>query len=114
MKDSICLDLGVMELKRVHRNTVWPNDRNKLFTETTPPVLPQSPAFPIGQNIKTGLAKVRRKPRGLVKYVIVKKGPRLWICLWQGDGRSRGVISKQERQRGDYIVKHELWEVLSV
>ena len=42
----------------------------------------QSAAFSVRQNIKTGLAKVRGKPSGLVKRVITKEGRGLWICLW--------------------------------
>ena len=35
----------------------------------------------IGQDIKTGLAEVRRESSGLIKRVILKKGPGLWVRL---------------------------------
>ena len=44
----------------------------------------------------------------------MEKGPGLWVRLWQGQGRNGGVVSKQERQRRDNVVEHELRNVLLV
>ena len=47
-----------------------------------PPHYAQLTMFSVGQDIKTGLAEIRGKPRGLVKCVVTEEGRRLCIRLW--------------------------------
>lgn len=82
-----------MELKRVYSNAVRVEKKNN-YCRRRGPLCIVLAALPIGQNIETGLAKVRGEPSGAIERVIVEKGPGLWVRLWQGEGRNGGIIPK--------------------